>query len=162
MKIRRDSVFISSVLFTVGLFWLMPSFLGDAWTWRYTTFGEINHVTQPNYLAPIGFASLAVILIGLIVVWTGFVKRIRWTWFVMSVIVWVWAFPILILPLLQDTVALPSLSEWFSAAVREHGVVRTLTEGILAFSLMVIALILPIKSFFLGRKPPEPVVDHRP
>ena len=153
MKIERSLALLPSVLFTVALLWLMPSFFGDAWAWRYT--GEIDSVTQSKYLAPFGFASLAVILIGLVVVWTGFIKRAIWTWVVMFVIVWVWAFPILILPLLQDKVALPSLSDWLSAAATEHGAIRRLTEDILAFTLMVIALILPIKSFFWVSKPPE-------
>jgi hypothetical protein len=46
----------------------------------------------------IGSASLAIILIGLVVTWSGFVNRVRWTWFVMFIMVWVWLFPWLILP----------------------------------------------------------------
>jgi len=64
----------------------------------------------------------------------------------MFIIVWVGAFPIIFLPLLQHTLAI-TLSEWVSRALREPGMPRTWAESVLIFVLMVIALILPIKSF---------------
>jgi len=44
----------------------------------------------------LSIASLAVILIGLIVLWTGYIKRSRPAWFVMCVVVWFWAYPVFI------------------------------------------------------------------
>ena len=41
---------------------------------------------------------LAILLIGLIVTWTGFISKVRWAWFVMFVIVWGWALPNLVYP----------------------------------------------------------------
>src|SRR5260370_4907111 len=97
MRVRPDSVFISSLLLTVGLLYLIRPSL-----WNYFS---LNHIL----LAPMddGFraeaqsvASLAIILIGLIVVWTGYAKRSRPAWFVMFVIVWFWAFPRFILSII--------------------------------------------------------------
>jgi hypothetical protein len=100
-----------------------------------------------NYLAPTGFASLAIILIGLIVAWTAYLNRIRWAWLVMFIVVWVWAFPVMILPILQQRKGI-SLTEWFQTAIQGAGPYRDLAVIVLMFSLLVIALILPIKSFF--------------
>ncbi|MGH9603899.1 MAG: hypothetical protein ACRD24_16085, partial [Terriglobales bacterium] len=101
MRIRRDVTFVSSVLFTIALLWPMPAMLENAWTWRRITFPVTEQVSIQNYYAPVGFASLAIIFIGLMVTWTGYIRRVRWTWFVMFTIVWVWAFPVLLLPSLQ-------------------------------------------------------------
>ena len=73
---------------------------------------------RASFLAPVGFASLAIILIGLIVAWTGYLNKIRWAWLVMFVIVWMWAFPTMILPILQMRKGI-SLTEWFHTAIRE-------------------------------------------
>ena len=115
MRIRSDSVFVSSVLHTVALVFLVWAGLG-------------------NY-----FSGSAVILIGLIVVWTGYVKRSRSAWFVMFAIVWLWAFPIFVLPFLAGTLRGKlelSLSEMESALV---------------FCLMVTGLVLPIRKFFSAK-----------
>ncbi len=162
MKIRRDSVFISSVLFTIAFLSCIPPILGTALTGRHP-----NPALDPNLaeatrlIGDLGVASLAILFIGLTVTWTGYVKRVRWTWFVMFIIVWIWAFPLMILPQLQHPMV-PTLAEWLSNALKQPGDPRDSVEEILVFLLMVIALILPMKSFLLGGKPPEPVVDHRP
>jgi len=147
MRIRRDSIFISSLLFTIVFVWATPIFLADARTWRQSSFQETGQVLVGNYLAPIGFASLAIILVGLIVAWTGYLNRIRWAWLVMFIIVWVWAFPVMILPIIQQRKGI-SLTEWFQTAIGEPGPYRDLAVAALMFTFLVIALILPIKSFF--------------
>ena len=48
--------------------------------------------------ATLGVACLAMILIGLIVIWTGYVKRVRSAWLVMFVLAWAWAFPLFVFP----------------------------------------------------------------
>ena len=103
-----------------------------------------------------GVASLAVILIGLIVVWTGYIKRVRWTWAVMFVVVWVWAFPLLVMPLLGHRRSL-SLPEWIYTAIYYPGSARAYAESVLLFLLMVIALLLPMRSFFLVREGTRPI-----
>jgi len=152
MRIRCDSILISSVLFTIVFAWAAPIFLADALTWRRSMFQETDHLWVGNYLAPIGFASLAIILIGLIVVWTGYLNRIRWAWLVMFTIVSVWAFPVMILPILQHRKGI-SVTEWLQTAIRVASPYRDMAVTVLMFSLLVIALILPMKSFFLGGKP---------
>src|SRR5260370_1679312 len=89
MKIRRDSVFISSVLFTIAFLSCIPPILGTALTGRHP-----NPALDPNLaeatrlIGDLGVASLAILFIGLTVTWTGYVKRVRWTWFDMFIILW--------------------------------------------------------------------------
>jgi hypothetical protein len=102
-------------------------------------------------MSDLSVVCLAIILIGLIVIWTGYVKRARSAWFVMFVVAWIWAFPLLVLPLFRGRVVL-TFSEWLYDAIYQPGSDRTWAELVLIFLLMVIALLLPIKSFFLVRE----------
>jgi hypothetical protein len=147
LKIRRDVFFVSGVLFTIAFLWLLPDILSAAQTGRHVTYDDPWVANAARQLGDLGVASLTIILIGLIVTWTGYVGRVRWTWFVMFVIVSGWAFPILIYPILHSTIV-PSAAEILSSAFREPGLRRDFVETIVIFSLMVVALILPIKSFF--------------
>lgn len=94
---------------------------------------------------------LANTFVGLLVTWTGFIRRIRWAWFVMFIIVWVGAFPVLVLPLLQHKIAITFI-EWMYSAIGQSGIPRVWAESVLIFTMMVIALILPIRSFFGSRE----------
>lgn len=98
-RIRHDAAFISSVLFTIALVALAPHNLNYASTWRRATIQETDRLFIGNYFAPIGFAGLAFVFVGLIVVWAGYVQRVRWTWFVMFVLVCVYVFPLYVLSL---------------------------------------------------------------
>jgi hypothetical protein len=106
----------------------------------------------------LGIAGLTIIFIGLIVTWTGYVRRVRSAWFVMFVVVWGWAFPLWVLPAVRYRAI--TLSEWIYTAIHQSGISRTAAEAVLIFCIMVIALLLPIRSFFLPRKS-EPS-DHGP
>ena len=157
MRLRADSLFISSLLHTAALlYFIRPSL------WNYFS---LSHIL----LAPIdenGFrgeaqtvASLSIILIGLIVVWTSYAKRSRTAWFVMFVIVWLWAFPRFILsivPLLIRERSSFTFPELLSDALLGPGFQRDLVELTLAFLLMVIGLALPIRRVFVARKADEP------
>jgi hypothetical protein len=112
-----------------------------------------DRVVIPNYSAPIGITSLAIIAIGLVVTWAGYIKGVRWTWFVMFVIVWGWAFPVLLFPSLQH---MAPIKEWLPE-VRESGPARDFVELVLIFLLMVFALVLSVKTFILGRRVGESV-----
>jgi len=145
MRIRRDASFISSVLLTIGLAALVPWYLSFLSTWRrqYLEFSDTVHVI--NFYLPMGFAGLALVLVGLIVIWTGYVQRVRWAWFVMFVIVWVYAFPVLfMLPMLS----VHSHTELVLDAVKHTGFSRDFLKGPLEFLLLVVALFLPVRSFF--------------
>jgi hypothetical protein len=170
LKIGHDAVGLSSILFTVGLLILAPSMFDFAKSTYQTRFRDIatneeaslagDQVLIPNYSAPLGISSLTIIAIGLVVTWTGFVKAIRWTLFVMFVIVWLWAFPVLVLPYFYPWRIAGSIaqafgpSEWIrtlKGAINERGMARAFLESLVAFVLMVVALILPAKTFLLGR-----------
>jgi len=153
VRVRVDAVLISTFLFSVSLIVLVPHNLRYISIWQQRYIAETEHLWEQNYLAPIGFASLACVLIGLIVLWTGYVKKVRWTWFVMFVIVWVFAFPVYMLPALLDFRATGSLnlSAWFWNAIKSPGIARDYVKGPADFLLMVIALVLPIRSFLRNR-----------
>lgn len=168
MKIRRDAVAVSSILFTVAFLMLTPAMINCARVTHQSRFRDIafypdaaipgDQVVIPNYYAPIGIASLAIIAIGLVVTWAGYIKGVRWTWFVMFVIVWVWAFPVVVLPLFIPWQGVAPIPQSFARAIRDslHAgpysvIARAFLEVVLAFLLMVLALVLPVKTFILGR-----------
>lgn len=163
MRIRRDSVFIASVLFTIALLCLVP------WSWRYVFPDQIARIADivPNFeiaaraMSNFGIASLAIIFIGLIVTWVGYVKRVRWAWFVMFIIAWAWAFPVLVLPLLTHKIGYTFIELLYGAMV-QSGFARTSIQSILILSSMVIALLLPIRSLFFLRGTQEPIHKASP
>ena len=100
MRVRPDSVFISSILHTIALlFFVRPAL----WYYRAAAAPAVllrlDAGSQGESYADhrFGVVCLAIILIGLVVIWTGYVKRSRPAWFVMFVIVWFWVFPVFIL-----------------------------------------------------------------
>ncbi len=159
MRTRADSVLISSVLFTIALVCLVPSFWASVitnhdriWLARLNSGDQLATLTRSD----LSVVCLAIILIGLIAIWTGYLKRVRWAWAVMFIVVWVWAFPVLVMPLLGRPRSL-SLPEWIYTAIYYPGSARAYAEGVLLFLLMVIALFLPVKSFFLTGEAPRPI-----
>ena len=165
MKIRRDALAASSMLFTVALLLLAPSMFALAGTTHQARFRDIatgadgsavgDQIAIPNNWAPLAFASLTIIAIGLVVTWTGYIKGSRWTYFVMFVIVWLWAFPVLVLPLLLVVIPSWRTLEWIrmvKEAISMNGVARGILEPFVAFLLMVLALALPFKTLIRGRR----------
>jgi hypothetical protein len=168
MRIRHDVVFISSVLFTISLLWLVP------WCWRDTleSGGVLGVMSRGRHdvhlqsldaseriayqaMGDLGIASLTIISIGLIVTWMGYVKRLRWTWFVLLVIVWGWAYPLLSIRLLIFNLSVRWVIELFRGAIYDQypSTPRVLLETMLIFTLMLLALILPISSFLKNGRP---------
>jgi hypothetical protein len=158
MRIRTDLAFVSSVLFTIALINLIPagrwyfSSPADTVTLARLDAGFRAQLHTWHYL---GIASLAIILIGLIVTWTGYVKCSRSAWLVMFVVTWAWAFPLFAWPYLRGPRVF-TLPEWIFNAIYELGSPRTAAQLVVTVSLMVIALLLPLKSFFLARGAPAP------
>jgi len=145
---RRVILAVSGMLFTVAL--LIPA--ASMWRAAAALFTSSPWACGPLYrhhdcFAPEGFGSLAVIAIGLIVTWAGYTKGVRWTWFVMFVIVWVWAFPLFMLSFVLRWRDAALLLPMFARAMRESGVSRNFAGIFLAFVLLVLALVLPLKSF---------------
>jgi hypothetical protein len=169
LKIRFDALAVSSILFALALLLLTPYALDLARTTYQSRYGDItvhpeagiplDQVVIPNYAAPLGITSLAIIMIGLIVTWAGYSKGVRWAWFVMFVIVWVWAFPVVVLPLWrlwQGVDAIPQRVTWAIHEVSHDGpysyIARVFLQDNLIFLLMVLALVLPVKTFIKGRQ----------
>lgn len=161
MRTRVDSVFISSVLFTIALACLIPNFWASVitkhdrtWLARLDSGDQLATLTRSS----LSVVCLAVILIGLIVIWTGYRRRVRWTWAVMFIVVWAWAFPLMVMPVVGHprSVLLP---EWIYTAICYPGSARAWAESVLLFSVMVIALGLPVRSFFLVGEGPRAI--HR-
>lgn len=154
MRVRSDSVFVSSVLHTIALLCLIRPAL-----WNYFAGSNKELLAQmdagfrseartAHYL---GVASLSIILIGLIVVWTGYARTSRSAWLVMFVIVWLWAFPLFVLPFVSALVhgrVVLTFSEMIYDAISGAGTPRSVVELLLIFSVMVIALLLPMGRFF--------------
>jgi hypothetical protein len=151
------------MLFTVALLLLAPSMFALAGTTHQARFRDIatgadgsavgDQIAIPNYYAPLGFASLTIIAIGLVVTWTGYIKGARWTYSVMFVIVWLWTFPVLVLPLLLVVIPSWRTLEWIrmvKEAITMNGVARDVLEAFVAFLLMVLALVLSAKTFIFG------------
>ena len=163
MRIRPGSVFVSSVLFTVSLVCLTPMFWANVITDRDKTWLEKlddGYRLAAQRTSDLSVVCLAVILIGLIVLWTGFVKRTRASWGVMFIVVWLWAFPLLVLPLFQPGHSL-SIRDWLYTVIYYPGS-ASWAKSPLPFLLMVIALLLPVKSFFLGAEGPRPIHRRSP
>jgi len=163
MRVRSDSVSVSCVLHTIALLSLVRPAL---WNYYSGSNREVLARLDAGFQAEaqtahyFGITCLAIILIGLIVIWTGYLNRSRSAWLVMCAITAVWAFPVLVLPLLQGRMVL-TLSEWLFNAISQAGLPRTAAESVLIFSLMVIALLLPIRSFFYTEQI-DLDMNHRP
>ncbi len=175
MKVRCSTTSISALLFSLCLVMSIPAALGNASTWRELTL-KLPYGAIWNFLAPLGFADLGIVAIGLIVLWTGYRKRERWAWFVMLIILLCFSFPSTVLPMLLQIRA--GSYRWsylldFLGVFREGGwhcltilpspsksvgiecVAVLTTIGPLKFLVMSIALLLPIKAFFWKPVPPQ-------
>jgi hypothetical protein len=147
-----DSILVSSVLFTIALVCLIPIFWANVLAQRdRITLAKLDagYRLAAQTMSDLSVICLAIILIALITIWRGHIKRERWTWFVMFIVVWVWAFPLLVLPLLKGRIVF-TFSEWLYSAIYQPGSPRIWAKSVLIFLLMVIALLLPIKSFLVG------------
>jgi len=166
LKIRHDALALSSLLFTVAFLMLVPTAFELASMTHQRRLRDVcpvadasavgDQIAIPNYYAPLGFASLTIIAIGLVVTWTGYIKGARWTYSVMFVIVWLWAFPVIMLPLLHGLI-IPfwRTLEWIrmvKEAITINGAARDILESFVASLLMVLALVLPVKTFVAGNR----------
>lgn len=99
LRIRHDVTFVSCVLFTIALIW----FIRPAWWYIPCGYGGMRGLDPWRRAAlqssgEVGMLMLALIFIGLIVAWTGYLDKVRWTWFVMLVVVSGLTIPLRILP----------------------------------------------------------------
>jgi len=163
MRTRVNSIFISSALFTVALVGLIPNFWVSVITKHDRVWlAKLDSGDRSAFEArsDLSIVCLVIVLIGLIVLWTGYVKRTRASWAVMFIVVWLWAFPLLVLPLLGHTHSL-SIADWLYTAIYYPGS-ASWAKSPLPFLVMVIALLLPVKSFFLDAEGPRPIHRRSP
>ncbi len=163
MRVAPDSVLVSSIFHTIALLFFVHPAL-----WYYGAASDPAAVArfdigfqEASYADHrFGVASLAIILIGLIVVWAGYAKRSRLAWCVMFVIVWFWAFPVFIRPLvgaLARGELMLTFPEFFFDAISGPGMTTQMVRSILMFLIMVVGLALPMGRFFIARKAIEPI-----
>jgi len=153
MKIRYDAVRVSSVLLSIGLLSLVPASLHWVSTWRDLNI-EMPGFHQQNYFMPLGFYSLGLEIIGLIVLWTGYLRKERQAWFLMVIITAFLVFPLnglkLVLQMHTSAFTWPDLLYGVRAGWRPD---IWMAVGALTVLIMLIALILPIPAFFGDRVP---------
>jgi hypothetical protein len=138
------------MLFTACLVAQVPHDVAYISTWRSRDFPIAGRSWTQNYLAPMGFASLACVLIALIVLWAGYRKGARWAWFAMFVVVWIFTFPVYVLPVILQIPQAGSI-DWpgiLIRAIERPGLEREVAKGPLNFIAMLIALLVPVPWFF--------------
>jgi hypothetical protein len=150
VRSRINSVFVSGVLFTVCFLSIARWHLKWALTVTTRHIGVTDTYARLNYEASTAFASLALVIIGLVVVWVGYQKKDRWSWFIMLVFVCVYFVPVHMLDvvLAMRRVGWGWLPGVVRAALDGNPESQGAIEGLAVFTLMVIALLLPIRAFF--------------
>ncbi len=142
MRIRPSIFQVSSVLLTLGFLYLLPS--------------SINCIRTRDSMTQIaGLAGLTLIIVALIVIWTGVAAGNWVARVIMAVIVWLWALPALTWPVLRHgrRWTLGELHEWVVIAWREDTFVRATLIDTVMFLLMLVGLVLPVRALYLIRKP---------
>jgi len=155
MKKRCDATLISALLLSLCLVTLIPGSLKCASTWR-ELYVQMPGLKMQNYLMPMGLSSLGFVMIGLIVLWTGYRKNERWAWFVMLIILLFFIFPGGLLPLLLQTmlggfgINLSGINYYTEMkwVLKGNDIAIGIMMGLLIFPVMLVALLLPIKAFF--------------
>jgi len=109
-----------------------------------------DRIGLPNFQAAMALASLALVIIGLIVLWTGYQKRMRSSWFIMVIFVFVYFMPVNLIDIFLDMRRMGW--PWWSAVLHEAKQGRQISVdtiyALAVFAVMVSALLLPIRAFF--------------
>jgi hypothetical protein len=144
LRIRPNIFQVSGFLLTLGVLRLLPSTID--WVHDRTMGIEIGQ----SY----GFASLTVIIVALIVIWTGLAAGDRMAWVIMAVIVWVWAFPIMMWPIVSHPRFFLEWRYWVASAWHDFpSWSRIFLVNTIMFLLMLVGLILPARALFRIGKP---------
>jgi MFS family permease len=153
---RATRVTVSAVMLSVCLLARLSENMYYASTFTQPFIQVTDNYRMGNYQAAMSFASLAITIIGLIVLWTGYQKSIRWSWFVMFIVVWVFFFPVYIVPIVV-LLRYTNFSGVTWEAIRRLGPVEREVWGrIILFLTMLIGLFLPLTSFFGKKSVPQP------
>jgi biopolymer transport protein ExbD len=175
VKVRFSTTSISALILSLCLVTSIPAALSNASTWNELTV-KLPYGAMWNSLAPLGFAYLGIVAIGLIVLWTGYRKRERWAWFVIFIALWFFYFPSYVLPVLLQIQhfgwpyslyllrAFWAGGWWYCwiASLRPGsavGIAHWPTAILIRpfeFLVMSIALLLPVKTIFWQPEPSQP------
>jgi biopolymer transport protein ExbD len=175
MNVRFSTTSISALILSLCLVTSIPAALSNASTWNELTV-KLPYGAMWNSLAPLGFAYLGIVAIGLIVLWTGYRKRERWAWFVIFIALWFFYFPSYVLPVLLQIQhfgwpyslyllrAFWAGGWWYCwiASLRPGsavGIAHWPTAILIRpfeFLVMSIALLLPVKTIFWQPEPSQP------
>ena len=147
MRLQFNIVSISRLLFTACLLALGWMNFRFAATWRTRSLFKEN---IPNFLASMAFATLALVFIGLIVLWTDYQKRTRSSWFIMAVFVFCYFMPVNLIDVFLDIRRVGW--SWWPAVVHDAREGHPFSIGAIYalafFAVMLIALLLPVRAFF--------------
>jgi hypothetical protein len=180
MKIRCTTTSISALLLSLCLVTFIPDGFRGASTWNMPFLKMPPSGSIVNYFIPLGFMSLGLVAIGLIVLWTGYKQNERRAWFVMLIILLCFIFPsdVFLLLMRIHVIGWRSLLEfmeeywtvkgWWGCFMRlplsdvgiEH-MPLIIGAELLRFLVMLFALLLPVKAFF-WRPPAAPVKVESP
>ena len=178
MKFRLNTTAISGWLFSLCLVMSIPAALGNASTWNELTI-RLPLGGMWNFLAPLGFAYLGMVAIGLAVLWTAYRKRERWAWFIMLIALLFFYFPLYVLPVVLQVrrFGWPMLLDllgglraggycWIVSLRPNYSVgiacaFVPILIGLLNFLVMLVALLLPVKAFFSKPVSPQPGMRTR-
>jgi NADH:ubiquinone oxidoreductase subunit 5 (subunit L)/multisubunit Na+/H+ antiporter MnhA subunit len=103
-----------------------------------------------NFESLLAFASLALLIIVLIVIWTGYQKRMRSAWFVVLVFVTVYFLPVYMLNIfrIMKNVGWHWWSEFFQGIGQQQPQTIDLLRYFAILIVMIIALLIPVRAFF--------------
>jgi uncharacterized membrane protein len=154
LRIRPNIFLVSSLLLTPAFLWLLPS-----------TIQLTRYTGTETMIRTAGLASLTVIIVALIVIWTWLAAGNRVAWIVIAVIVWVWAFFTMMEPLLRHgllrSFSSSELSDWVALAWRGEHLAWIYLINTLMFLLMLVGLFLPVRALFRIEKPESAITSAR-
>lgn len=161
MKSRLNSVLVSSGLLTICLLDLVPAHLRYAATWQERLIRVTENYATFNFEASLAFASLALITIGIIVLWTGYRRRLRSAWVIMVVFVSVYYVPVYLVDITWEAIRVgwPYWPKLLRGAMDGESIAQHVIRNLGIFVLMLIALFLPIRAIF-GKNLGLPVADQ--
>jgi hypothetical protein len=154
---------------------IIPGAIVNVSTWK-ELYLDWPGVKIQNYFATLGFVYLGIVMIGLIVLWTGYRKRERRAWFIMLIFLLCFDFPSSVLPvflLIRDQNYQWSILLDLFGAFREQRwsyclaikpafysvgiqcVDVGISIGLVRSLVMSVALLLPVKAFFRRNAAPR-------
>jgi hypothetical protein len=143
-------VSVSALLLSACLLSLAPPILETAATWRQRNIMVTEQLWRYNSESLLAFASLALVMIGLIIIWTSYQKRTRSAWCVMLVFVLFYFIPVYFVDIFLNikTVGWSWSRQFAREILQGQPLALTGLRYLTTLGLMIIALVIPIRAFF--------------